>query len=156
MKKVNIKKPVVPYAMGSPYNGYDNSARRGYISGVNNISDRGYPYRGGYYGQYTPLNKESRRDACRTFDMYGRRTIRYNEFLKRWETQLSDVRMVTVERDEKTNRVEKYVHTPYIMSEQYFTEFEYSFLKWRALGLASIIIAVIVIAGIILSQLNVI
>lgn len=152
-----MQKPVVPYFMNTPYySAYDLSCRHRGIGG--NIGTIPYGGRCGYYGQYggLPYNHSTRNDAYKTLGMYGNRNTRYNEFLRRWETQLSDVRTVTVERDDKSKKLKKYVHTPYVMSEQYITKLEWTFIKWRVLGIAATLVIVAAIIVFVLYMLNVI
>lgn len=160
MSKNEMQKPVIPYFMNTPYySAYDLSCRHRGIGGIGSMPYGGRGYYGHYgcYGQYgLPYNQGVRRDAYKTLEMQGNRRTHYNEFLKRWETQLSDVRTVTVERDNKTKKLKKYVHTPYVMSEQYITKLEWTFIKWRVLGILSALILITVITVFVLNMLDVI
>ena len=121
--------PVVPYMMNRQYGYY---GRGSVVNHVANPLSAGYGY----------LNRESRQDAARTLQMYGNRTKYYNEFLRRWETQLTDMRTVTVER--KDGRLYKYVHTPVIMTERYYTEMEHRFKIAKILSLSVLLIALVI------------
>jgi len=164
----NTNLPVVPYMMNTPYMGaMGYSMRRGgYMHGVNNMMGGG-GYRGGFPGMYggmgggmyggmgggmyggypymgygnIPLNKETQTDASKSLDIYGNRNKRYVGYLRRWETELTDFRTATVDR----NTGEKFVHTPVIFTEKYHTDFEMLLYKWMVRTIAVLAILLVVV-----------
>lgn len=152
----NANLPVVPYMMNTPYMGamgYSMMRRGGYMHGVSNMMQggyRGFPgMYGGMYGGYPymgfwgniPLNKETQTDASKSLDIYGNRNKRYVGYLRRWETELTDFRTATVDR----NTGEKFVHTPVIFTEKYHTDFEMMLYKWmvRTIAVLSVLLVIV-------------
>lgn len=140
---------IVPYSTNlspygtdaAPYNANLSPYMQSYMSARQRYA--GSCMRG---GGYLPIEPQTIADMEDFNWMAGRRTKRYNPFMKRWETALSDTPLTTTNRDVYGNKISKTVHNMMVYSERYFTAFEVS-LKLKSAIAISIFCTLIVSVG---------
>lgn len=155
MKK--IVRPAIPYMMDTPYySAYDLSYKR---RGLGNIQAMPYTGENLQYTQGTQrqtnqsqYNKETQDDITKINYMHGHRSFGYNHSAKSWGTQLTDVTTATIER-RKDGKIKKYVHTPYVLSEEYISKAEHI---RRVVAIVCSLLLVAGVAVFLLSYFNII